>query len=105
MSARDAARARWRADLLEYGAAALAGAGLDRQAEESTIAAAENRWYADLMDELAAAKAGDDPHVLREVKQKVRDYRKNRRESGPPALVSVNNFAEPSDDELIALGY
>ena len=61
MSQSDARRARWRADLNDYGSAALRAAGFTAMADEHAAAAAEQRTYADLMVELAAAKAGNDP--------------------------------------------
>lgn len=111
MSARDAARARWRADLHEFGAAALDSAGLADMANKSTIQAVSLREYADLMDELAAAKAAYDPEVsasvavLRDVKQRVIAFRAAERTFGGPRIGVIDNIAEPSDDELTALGY
>ena len=75
MSQSDARRARWRADLNDYGSAALRAAGFTAMADEHAAAAAEQRTYADLMVELAAAKAGNDPVVLRDTKIKVAAYR------------------------------
>lgn len=105
MSARDSARARWRADLQDYGAAALRTAGLVDMADKTEKEAAANRAYAALMDELAAAKAEGDPDKLRAVKLRVRAYRETTRSSGPVRIGIVNDFAEPSDAELIEMGY
>lgn len=105
MSTRDAARARWRADLHEFGAAALTSAGLTSMADESTTQAVALREYATLMDELAAAKAAGDPVALRAKKIEVMAFRAAERTFGSPRPGVLNNFAEPSDDELTALGY
>jgi hypothetical protein len=105
MSERDARRARWRADLHEYGADALASAGLTQMAETSIKSAASLRQYADLMDRLTAAKAGTDKNALREVKIEVIAFRKEQREHGIARPGVLNDFAEPSDDDLIELGY
>jgi hypothetical protein len=105
MSHPDAARARWRADLREFGAAALDAAGLADMAAEHTAEAASLRAYADLMDELAAAKAGGDRNTIKEVSVRVAAFRKERRTAGPPTIGLVHNFSEPSDAELIAQGY
>jgi hypothetical protein len=132
MSHTDAARARWRADLREFGAGALDSAGLSDMAAEHLAEAASLRTYADLMVDLATAKeafaaardavpfptshAGLDAYLaevaalpeaaaLAVVKDTVVAFRRNRRTVGPPTVGLVNNFSEPSDAELIALGY
>ena len=105
MSQSDARRARWRADLNDYGSAALRAAGFTAMADEHAAAAAEQRTYADLMVELAAAKAGNDPVVLRDTKIKVAAYRETQRLFGAPRPGVINNFSEPTDAELIAQGY
>lgn len=102
---RDAARARWRADLRDFSSQALRTAGLDAMADQAEAAIADEREYADLMDELAAAKAGDDKAVLDEVKGRVVEWRRARRTSGSIQPGVVNNFAEPTDTELIEQGY
>jgi hypothetical protein len=109
---RDAARARWRADLREFTGIALRSAGLDAMADQAEAEIRDERAYADLIDELAAAKdahadAGTDAtrDALQEVKVRVADFRRSRREGGTPTPGIVNNFAEPSDAELIELGY
>jgi predicted RNA-binding protein with PUA domain len=105
MSIRDAARARWRADLHEYGAAALRIGGLNDMAVANDAEAASLRAYAVLMEELAAAKAAGDPVVLRAKKLEVVAFREARRSSNVIRPVTMDNIAEPSDDDLIALGY
>lgn len=105
MSTRDAARAKWRADLHEYGSAALRVGGLEAMALDSDAEAARLREYADLLDDLAAAKAGGDPEVLRTVKQQIRAHRQAVRLSNVIRPGVMDNFTEPSDDELIAMGY
>ena len=105
MSQSDARRARWRADLNDYGADALRSAGLPAMADEHATAAAEQRTYAHLMDALAAAKAGNDPQVLHDVKLQVAAYRQTQRLLGTPRPGIINNFSEPTDAELIEAGY
>ena len=105
MSTKDAARARWRADLHEYGAAALRVGGLNDMAAQSDAKAASLREYADLLDDLAAAKEAGDPDELRAVKQQVLAFRQAARSSNDIRPGVMDNFTEPSDDELIALGY
>jgi hypothetical protein len=109
MSHTDAARARWRADLREFGAGALDSAGLSDMAAEHLAEAASLRTYADLMVDLATAKdafaALPEAAALAVVKDTVVAFRRNRRTVGPPTVGLVNNFSEPSDAELIALGY
>lgn len=105
MSTTDAARARWRADLHEYGSAALRVGGLEAMAVDSDTEAARLRDYANLLDALAAAKAGGDPEVLRTVKQQILAHRQAARSSNAVRPGVMDNFTEPSDDELIALGY
>ena len=106
MSESDARRARWRADLHEYGGAAARAAGLTRLADDSDVAAATNRDYADLMVELAAAKAGTDIAVIKEVKTRVVAFRAAwRGDVDQPRVGIINNFTEPTDAELIGLGY
>jgi hypothetical protein len=102
---RDAARARWRADLREFTGTALRSAGLDAMADQAEAEIRDEREYADLMDELAAAKAGDDRDVLHDVKRRVTDWRRARRTGGVIRPGVVNNFAEPTDDELAEMGY
>lgn len=105
MSTRDAARARWRADLHDFGAAALNSAGLTGLATDNAASAFSLREYADLMDSLAAAKAAGDPVALRAVKTEVIAFRAAERTFGPPRVGVVSDFPEPSDDELAASGY
>jgi len=113
MSQSDARRARWRADLHDYGADALRTAGLPAMADEHATAAAEQRTYAELMDELAAAKAGNAANPgsewhatnLRATKIKVAAYRETQRLLGAPRPGVINNFSEPTDAELIEAGY
>lgn len=106
MSVRDAARANWRADLHEFGAAALRSAGLDAMADVSDREVVTQRAYAALMVELAAAKAGDNHAVLRDVKLRVVAFRKAWRTSDAPSSAgAVNRISEPSDSELVESGY
>lgn len=113
MSERDARRARWRADLHEYGAAALRSAGLDAMADASDAEIAWGRAYADLLQELGEAKAARaaDPGssaallVLQDVKARIVAFRQALRVSDVPRPGIVNNISEPSDAELIELGY
>jgi len=105
MSQSDARRARWRADLHDYGSAALRAAGFANMADEHAAAAAEQRTYAELMDALAAAKAGSDPVVLRDVKLQVCTYRQTQRLLGAPRPGVIDNFSEPTDAELTEAGY
>lgn len=105
MSTRDSARARWRADLHEYGAAALRVGGLTAMADDSDAEAARLRNYADLIDDLAAAKAGTDKVALRNAKQAVLAHRQASRSGNAIRPGIIDNFAEPSDDDLIAMGY
>ena len=106
MSVRDASRARWRADLHEFGSAALRSAGLDAMADVSDREVATQRAYADLMTELAAAKADGNSAVLRDVKTRVVAFRKAWRTSDAPSSAgAVNHISEPSDAELVESGY
>jgi hypothetical protein len=103
MSHQDEARANWRADLLEYTAAALRQAGLDRLAEEKEELCGVNRGYAVLMADLAEAKRTG--VNLMAVKVQVADFRASIRSGGLPRPGVVNNFIEPSVSELEGLGY
>lgn len=105
MSHPDARRARWRADLHEFGASVLSGAGLNKMADEHTEQAASLRDYAVLIEDLALAKAGDSPEALHAAKIAIRNFRQAQREGGIPVPRVMNDFVEPSDDELIAQGY
>lgn len=105
MSQRDAARARWRADLREFTSTALHSAELDGMAEEIDAQIVVERDYADLMDELAAAKAGDDNDLLKEVKLRVVEFRRHQRDNGAIRPGVVNNFMEPTDIKLTQEGY
>lgn len=105
MSARDARRARWRADLRDFTSTAMRSAGLEAMADQHEATIRDERVYADLMDELAAAKAGDDREVLQDVKRRVTDFRKAQRTDAAIRPGVVNDFAEPTDDELIEMGY
>ena len=105
MSVRDAARAKWRADLHEFGADRLRFAGLADMAEASVAAAASLRAYADLMVELAAAKVDGNPVILKDVKVRVANFRRVSRTGGTPRPGVLDNFEEPSDAELIEMGY
>ena len=92
-------RYRWRADLREYTGEALTGAGLTNQGTEQSEAAKIEREYADLLDELQNAKDAGDKEVIREVGKRVCDYRGFFRDEGL-TIVPVDEFEEPSDDEL-----
>lgn len=112
MSKTDAARARWRADLHEYGASALKNAGLKEMAADSSEEVAYLRAYADLMDELADAKAAHASDatpatlaVLKDVKNRVVAFRSSAANANRPTPGVVNNISEPSDSELTELGY
>lgn len=105
MSRTDAARARWRADLHEYGAAALRIGALGGLADASDNEAASLRDYATLMDALADAKDAGDETVLRTVKAEVLAFRQAARGSNTIRPGVLDNFVEPSDAELTALGY
>ena len=105
MSHPDARRARWRADLLDYGAAAQASVGLDGLAAAAGRAADEQRTYADLADMLAEAKATGDPDVIADAKRIVHATRAAWRGTARDGAATIDNFTEPSDAELIELGY
>lgn len=105
MSLRDAARANWRADLQEYTAEAMRSAGLTDLADEQDREAASKREYAALMTELADAKAAGDKTVLDGVKRRVIAFRHAMRTSAGSRPITLDNFSEPSDSELIAQGY
>lgn len=112
MSARDAARCRWRADLHEYGAAAMRSAGLEAMADENAARAVHLREYADLLDELAAAKAAREANpspetreAVKEVSTRIDAFRVAAADNQPPQAAFVNNFSEPTDAELIEMGY
>jgi len=104
MSVQDAARARWRADLHEYGSAAARGAGLKAQADSSAKEAVAHREYADLMTELADAKAAGNAGALVAVKNRVAAFRAAWRTNADRVGV-VSDFSEPSNAELIEMGY
>lgn len=112
MSKTDAARARWRADLHEYGAAALKGAGLEEMAADSTAEVDYLRAYADLMEELSdakeafyAKKSEASRAVLDNIKRRVHDFRVASASTARPTPGVINNISEPSDSELEELGY
>jgi len=109
----DVARLNWRADLLEYSAAAFAEHGFDSQSAENAAKADVARKEAAVLVELAAAKAtfrasertAVDQAVYTAAKQAVRAARQATRLTGPPRPGIVDNFIEPTDAELKDLGY
>lgn len=112
MSKTDAARARWRADLHEFGSSALKKAGLDEMAAGSEEEIKYLRAYADIMDELANAKESyySNPTdaaraVFNDVKLRVHQFRSSAANASRPTPGVVNNISEPSDAELVKLGY
>lgn len=112
MSKTDAARARWRADLHEFGSSALKKAGLDEMAAGSEDEIKYLRAYAVLMDELANAKEAYYSNstdaakaVLHDVKLRVHQFRSSAVNANRPTPGVVNNISEPSDAELVKLGY
>lgn len=103
MTAANAARFRWRADLLDYHAAHLPN--FDTTKDDKQSDAARLREEADLMDAYNAAVAAKSrPAVralgrqLREVRHAGRLIREARGQSGPAVL---DNFSEPSDYDLL----
>lgn len=111
MSHPDVARANWRADLHEIGSAGLRAGGLHDMASANDDKVARLRLTASLSQELADAKAAvtADPSVgnkaaLDDVKARIRAHRVDER-TKHPQILTVDNFAEPSDSELIEMGY
>lgn len=118
MGCTTANRERWRADLRDFHAAAYDKGGLTAEADAKRSEAELGRVYADLCDELEAARAaaldengrsnGDAAawRAFKDAQAEVRAFRELWRgigevtgtRSGKSAV--VNNFAEPSDEEL-----
>lgn len=143
-----AARERWRADLLEYGAAGLRTINDLSNADAKEATAARYREHARLLDILEAARArvvevspplptpedllGDEKALearvaayraantgenskfeqdvakmrFDEAKANIRAFRQEwRSDRTTHGVGTVDNFAEPSDDELTEMGY
>lgn len=94
-------RSEWRAELCEYAAATLHEAGLFDMAEEQTQLAGYHRQEAELLQELDDAKAGDDPEKLKNTKLLISSFRRASRSQGTAQPGILNNFTEPSNDELM----
>lgn len=113
MSNTDVARANWRADLHEYGSAALRAAGFDGMADEHEASAVRFREEASIAAALADAKetyrASEKTDVDRAAynaaKVAVQNARRAIRETGAPRPGIVDNLSEPTAAELIEQGY
>lgn len=90
------ARARWRADLLDYTAAQLDTIGHTRQANEKRADAALHREFAELVE---ASEASGDLSELVTVRKRWREIGEaaGRRGRDPHIL---DDFAEPTLEEL-----
>lgn len=137
-------RARWRADLLDYGAAGHASFGDNTSAARKAAEASLNRDFADLaekhqdaqdkvreifnkqfkavkkagltdnqaygvplnMEDMDVAAAVDAMHLAaKDLADSRRFWREIGAFNGRGMSATVDNFAEPSEDELIEMGY
>lgn len=113
MTTPDSRRAAWRADLHRFSAEALRLAGLDAQADAEDTAAAMKAEEAQIILDLDAAKrtfrssaqTDDDRAGYQAAKNDIQARRQALKQAGPPRPGIVDNFSEPSDAELIELGY
>lgn len=113
MSTVDVARANWRADLHEYGAAALRQSGFNGMADEHDASAARFREEASIAAALtdaketyaASAKTDVDKAAYNAAKVAVQNARRALRESGAPRPGVVDHFSEPTAAELKDMGY
>lgn len=101
MSKIDAARANWRADLCDWNVAVLTEAGDTAAADQEKARSDFHRKYASLMLELADAKESGDPVKLNEAKVKLHAFRQATKREGVPEAVSMSNFEEPSNEQLM----
>lgn len=103
----DVARARWRADLWEYTAAALDSVGLTDDADAKRAKIKNAREFADACErfETLKATARDTPEYEAARAEFIALRTARRVAKGGPVdnarISSVNNFSEPSDDELV----
>lgn len=125
----DARRAAWRADLLEHGANGLRKFGDTTNADTKVAEAALHREFAMMTDNLHAARTAmesamkfdkaagrmlcSDPKLVEAERAAQLDIAHAREYWANVGAASgtfqtgsvVNNFMEPSDEELIGLGY
>ena len=101
MSYIEIARSIWRAELCEYSSAALREAGFDNIADEKDSIAKYHRDHAAILQDLFDAKASGDPDILSETIVRVAAFRADSRTQGVARPGILNNFTEPSDDELL----
>lgn len=102
----DVARARWRADLLDYGAAGHEGFGDTSTADQKRAEAERMRAFADANEEYENAIHGLDRNSdeFRRAQEKfvaARLASRMKRLDEGVSVAVVNNFPEPSDDELL----
>lgn len=103
-------RCKWRADLHEFAAAGHESFGDTVTAEGKRNEAANLRREAELSERYVAAKESGDQDLTDLLAGELREHRRQWREArsdparGVPSVSIVNNFAEPSAEELLAGG-
>ena len=99
------ARCLWRADLLDYTAAGLASFGDQTGAAAKTAEAELQRLEAANAQALLDARVSEDVAAVRAASDACRAgrsyWRQIKEMVGPDGIQTINNFSEPSDDELV----
>jgi hypothetical protein len=102
----DVARARWRADLFEYAAAALRSVGFTQEADGKDAKAHNAREFADACERFEVLRESEKGSAAYDAaREAFLEIRSARRAAGAnePAVKTINNFSEPSDDELLGV--
>lgn len=94
----DVARARWRGDLLEIAAAGLRSIGDEVNAATKDAEAALHREFADVCERFETERTEATKLALIALRS---HWRAIGEALGKPPVLVVNNFSEPSDDDLI----